>query len=50
MKTISRIKDAHGLPCTCIQFSRDSSIIVSGSADGTCRISRVEKDETGNFI
>jgi len=48
LKTISRIKDAHGLPCTCIQFSRDSSIIVSGSADGTCRISRVEKDETGS--
>jgi len=48
LNTITRIKDAHGLPCTCIQFSRDSSVIVSGSADGTCRISRVEKDDTGS--
>jgi len=48
LKTLTRIKDAHGLPCTCIQFTRDSSIIVSGSADGTCRISRVEKKDSGS--
>jgi len=48
LKPISKIKDAHGLPCTCLQFSRDSTIIVSGSADGTCRISRIEKDDIGS--
>jgi WD40 repeat protein len=48
LKTLSRIKDAHGLPCTCIQFTKDSTIIVSGSADGTCRISRIESHETGS--
>ncbi|KAG4105749.1 WD40 repeat-like protein [Neocallimastix lanati (nom. inval.)] len=48
LKSISRIKDAHGLPCTCLQFSRDSTILVSGSADGTCRISRIERDDTGS--
>ena len=41
LKCISRIKEAHGFPVTCIDFNDDSTILASGSADGTIKLSEI---------
>lgn len=41
LKCIKRIREAHGFPVTCLDFNRDSTILASGSADGTIKLSEI---------
>lgn len=43
--TIWRLKDAHAFPGTCLAFSPRGDVLVSGSADMTLRVIKVESDE-----
>ncbi|KAJ3411774.1 hypothetical protein HDV05_001732 [Chytridiales sp. JEL 0842] len=38
-----KVPDAHGFPITSLAFSPSGSVIVSGSADGTCHFAQIPK-------
>jgi prolactin regulatory element-binding protein len=40
---IKRFSNVHGFPVTCLDFNRDSTILASGSADGTISLSEIPK-------
>ena len=39
LKKHVKIPNAHGFPVTCIDMNASNSLVVSGSADGTCSVS-----------
>ncbi|ORX90146.1 WD40 repeat-like protein [Basidiobolus meristosporus CBS 931.73] len=38
LRTLKIIPSAHGFPVTSLSFNRDSTLLVSGSVDNTCRV------------
>jgi WD40 repeat protein len=53
LDTLTRIKrfsEAHGFPVTCLDFNRDSTILASGSADGTIKLSEVPEEGKNSYL
>lgn len=44
LRTLATVKAAHSFPVTTLSFSPDDNLLVSGSADGTCRVIQVPKE------
>jgi WD40 repeat protein len=50
LKRIKRFSEAHGFPVTCLDFNRDSTILASGSADGTIKLSEIPEEGKNSYL